>query len=115
MGDRAQIKFIFNDNKAVFFYTHWTGSELHHTLASALKRGESRWGDAGYLARIIFSEMIKNKVLDTTGYGIDLSKHGDIHTLITVNSKNKQVLFKGIEHSFKDFISSFYDKSNKEY
>lgn len=71
MGDRANIHFV-EENGSFYLYTHRHGSELGKVLASALDRGRSRWTDAPYLARIIFSEMIKGEVLETTGYGISI-------------------------------------------
>lgn len=70
MGDRANVCVIGEDVEKIFFYTHWCGSELPQTVADALSRGRMRWGDHTYLARIIFSEMIKDAVLKDTGYGI---------------------------------------------
>ena len=68
--DRGNIILKFHDGNKIYFYTHWGGSQLKNTLKNALKRGKDRWGDEPYLARIIFSEMIKDEVLKNTGYGI---------------------------------------------
>ncbi|MHA2380893.1 MAG: hypothetical protein ACXADS_16610, partial [Candidatus Thorarchaeota archaeon] len=43
---------------------------LPATVAVALKRGETRWTDDVYLARIIFCEMVRGDVTGMTGYGI---------------------------------------------
>ena len=79
MGDRANSGVImrdFNSDGAkptvVFFYSHWGGSQIEETLADALDRGRGRWSDDSYLARIIFSEMIKDQILDDTGYGMSI-------------------------------------------
>jgi hypothetical protein len=92
MGDRAQIRFIFEDGKDVFFYTHWGAHELPEDLSNALRRGEDRWDDEEYLARIIFCEMIQSDVLGTTGAGIGTGVHGDLNRpLITVDTRTKTV------------------------
>lgn len=70
MGMRRNIAVDYGDNQKIYFYTHWGAAHLEQTLAAALIRGKSRWDDPPYLARIIFSEMIQDEVLDTTGYGI---------------------------------------------
>jgi len=70
MGDRGNIELTYKSGSQIYFYTHWTGSILNETLARALNRGKGRWNDESYLARIIFSEMIKDDVLDDVGYGI---------------------------------------------
>lgn len=76
MGDRRQIKLVYNGNDEqpageLYIYTHWHGSELELIVANALDRGRDRWTDETYLARIIISEVIKASGIDeTTGVGI---------------------------------------------
>lgn len=65
MGDRANV--LIED---VYLYTHWDGSELPFVVQKALKRGDDRWGDPQFLARIVFCEMVKDDPMGTTGYGI---------------------------------------------
>jgi len=98
MGDRGQVKFIFTsygkkkdkDKECVYFYTHWSASELEDTVRRALARRQ-RWDDDEYLARIIFSEMIKDEVDEEAGYGIGHSEHGGIWKLVTVNCNDQTV------------------------
>lgn len=81
MGDRGNV-LIGDLNSRVFLYTHWGGSILPQVVQTALQR-EERWGDAPYLARIVFAEMIRegmdlstrgqdiaNELMETTGFGI---------------------------------------------
>lgn len=89
MGVRYDIKLEYYDkgnevpqNDDIYLYSHWD-SDLGTKLASALQRGKARWNDASYLARIIFSEMIKDDVDGLTGYGIAPYSMGD--TTLTVN------------------------------
>jgi len=94
MGDRAQVKFIYNDKDLheLYFYTHWGGSELEDTVKSAIRRGEGRWFDDEYLARIIFCEMVMGDVMGETGFGIGFSEHGDLqHPVIIVDCFNQTV------------------------
>lgn len=70
MGDRANVHVVEERGGDIYLYTHWGGTELPATLASALERGRGRWGDESYLTRIIFSEMVKDDLLAETGYGI---------------------------------------------
>jgi hypothetical protein len=67
---RRNIRLNYGGPERIYLYTHWGAKPLEHTLRDALVRGRSRWSDPEYLARIIFSEMIKGAVLDTTGYGL---------------------------------------------
>jgi len=68
MGERNSI-YLMNDE--IYLYSHWDTAEgLRDILRSALIRGKERWDDRSYLNRIIFSEMIKDEVLELTGYGL---------------------------------------------
>jgi hypothetical protein len=86
MGDRAQIGIHdrtvkindFEEEIYVYLYTHWHGYKLLGVLKAALERGKDRWSDGEYLARIIFSEMVKDDIDGTTGYGVGTTIHGDI-------------------------------------
>lgn len=103
MGDRGNIIIEKENGPALFLYTHWTGSELPEILKAALTRGEPRWTDSAYLARIIFSEMIKDNVLEETGFGISTTE-GDGGTDIHVNVTKQTVSFMGETKSFRDYI-----------
>lgn len=126
MGDRANVRFIYDypkgglaegerrqrselpddpDQRAdIFFYTHWGGSELPRTVAEALKRGTGRWDDEAYLARIIFSEMVKDEVLQETGYGIAPYQPDNEHSIVEVDARLKTV--NGVP--FDQFITDPY-------
>ena len=98
MGDRAQVHVVANKNKEynhdVWLYTHWGGTGLPETVASAIGRGE-RWTDASYLTRIIFSAMIEGDIRGSTGYGIDNHQHGDVYRVITVDLDEQEVTVDG--------------------
>ncbi len=107
MGDRGNI--VFHEDYGdgvIYFYTHWSGSELPNIVASALSRGENRWDDDIYLARILFSELIKNDVLDETGYGI-YTKQGDGGTEVFVYASEKEVEYNGERLSFDSFVAKY--------
>lgn len=126
MGDRGNVRFIYDFPKAgvtegetklrselpddpeqradIFFYSHWGGSELPQIVADALKRGESRWDDEAYLARIIFSELVKDEVLEPTGYGIAPFQPDNEHPVVEVDARLKTV--NGVP--FTDFVADPY-------
>lgn len=93
MGDRGNIAVQFDGKKTkrVWFYTHWSGSELDQTIAAALERGKSRWTDGSYLARIIFCELVKGNEMDTTGFGISLNAGDNEHAFRVVDLKSQTV------------------------
>lgn len=110
MGDRANIAIkqeVKSDEPVyIYFYTHWTGSELPVILQSALKRGRSRWGDDSYLNRIIFSEMIQDSVLDETGYGISTSLGDNGHEIIYVDHEAMTVTIGDKKWSFEEYLKA---------
>lgn len=116
MGDRANIIMEMPTgygegeipNGQIFFYTHWDGSELPAILQSALARRQ-RWDDESYLARIIFSEMIKNSVGDETGYGISLRESDNSYAFLRVNTEKKTVTVDF------DPVRKYTDVPNKTY
>ena len=91
MGDRGNIAIKYQEGQKIYFYSHWGGSELAQTLKRALEHGRSRWDDESYLARIIFSEMIKDEIDGTTGYGIAPFEIEKGSPLFTVDTKEKTV------------------------
>jgi len=104
MGDRAQVKFI-TESKEIYFYSHWNGSNLEEVVVAALERGNDRHHDPEYLARIIFCEMIKDEVLETTGFGIGFAQHGDVRRVIIVDCDNQEVtFFNGTIKTFSEII-----------
>lgn len=103
MGDRGNVQVKENaEDNGVFFYTHWSGSDLPKIVSAALKRGQGRWGDTPYLARIIFCEMVKDEVLDETGFGISTSEC-DSGPLVIVNDGAQTVTIGDIRWSYKEF------------
>lgn len=75
----------------IYFYTHWNAELLPQVIKDALTRGKDRWGDESYTARIIFSEMIKDEVLELTRYGITPYEIDPQYPTITVNLEHQLV------------------------
>lgn len=90
MGDRANVA-IRNPHEdgMVFLYTHWGGYELPRVIQDALKRGRDRWDDAPYLARIVFSEMVKGQENENTGFGISTGICDNEHPIIVLDTEFK--------------------------
>lgn len=106
MGDRGNICMLMSDRNKVYFYTHWHGSELEEILISALTRGEPRWHDEHYLARIIFSEMIRNDVGGLLDFGISTYVRDNQHPIYYVDVENQKVTVDGESYAFEEFIES---------
>lgn len=90
MGDRGNIV-VRGPYGDVWFYTHWYGTDMKYILQRALARNQ-RWDDAAYLARIIFSELIKNDVDGETGYGISTHMLDNEHGILVVDVPNQKVV-----------------------
>jgi len=104
MGDRRQVV-IEDEDDVVYLYTHWDGYRLVDVVKSAMKRGNSRWADAPYLTRIIFSEMIKDDVNGETGYGISSKYMDSERDDIIINITEQSVKIGQSVKSFEEFIS----------
>lgn len=93
MGDRGNIV-IEKDGSCfpapVFFYTHWSGSEMKPLLQAALVSGKSRWNDSQYLARVIFCELLHGDK-NITGYGITTRICDNSHPLLCVAMEERKV------------------------
>ena len=110
MGDRGQVELVSYEG-SVFLYTHWGAEGLPWVVAKALDRGRGRWGDDEYLNRIIFSEMIKDEVLEETGYGIGLCLHDDLWRVVRVDHTDNTVTVSdgssGPVLTFEQFIEIY--------
>lgn len=72
MGTRGNIR-VHNGDKTrgVIMYCHWDAdTAIPEAVKTGLKRGESRWSDHVYLARIIFTDLIRDDLDSLTGYGL---------------------------------------------
>lgn len=109
MGTRSNIRLTYSDRNKVVFYQHWDGDTLSDVLKAALKRGKERWDDAPYLARIIFSEMVKDDIEGLTGWGITTEVQEENWFTLDVNLEEQMVEWvdrggKGHCLSFAEFI-----------
>jgi hypothetical protein len=120
MGDRANvaIKQRTKDTREpeyIYLYTHWAGSFLPAIVQMALERGQSRWGDTAYLTRIIFCEMVKDDLMDTTGYGISNSIPDNEHDIIYIDDDRQNVTIGEKSWSFEEFINIDIEKLLENY
>ena len=68
----ARINFVFDDgtDSLVNLYSHWGESNWKDDLVGALIHAQPRKGDYSYFTRMVISHLIKDYVLDETGFGI---------------------------------------------
>lgn len=68
----ARINFVFKDgtDSSVVLYSHWGQTEWETDIAGALQHARPRWTDSSYATRMMISYLIKDQVMDETGFGI---------------------------------------------
>lgn len=68
----ARINYVFKDgtDTSVVLYSHWGQYEWQTDIANALQHAKPRWGDAAYGTRMMISYLIKDNLMDETGFGI---------------------------------------------
>jgi hypothetical protein len=95
MGDRGNIYFVDQhrgkERIGMYMYSHWGGSVIPSVVEAALRRGRERWGDSQYLARIVFCELIKDDVMETTGYGLSTRVGDNEHAIVRVDDVDQTV------------------------
>lgn len=101
MGNRANVEIQYEAGQSIFFYSHWDATGVDKIVINAIQRGKGRWSDESYLARIIFCEMVKNSILDETGYGISPDEYETGSPKCVVNMASKTIIMtNGIKRSF---------------
>ena len=69
MGARSNIVVQEQDGARIWLYGHWMGEDSINVVRDTLAKRD-RWDDSPYLARMLFSEMVKGSIDETTGFGI---------------------------------------------
>lgn len=84
MGDRGNIVVRSGDGD-VWFYTHWSGSEIGERAKAGLLAGKGRWDDPPYLARIIFNALQEDD-RGETGFGISTRMQDNEHPILVIDT-----------------------------
>ena len=99
MGVRTDIKLVYEKQSKIYLYSHWDEAEtLKETIKDVLKR-KLRWDDNAYLARMIFSAIVKEDIDGETGYGISLEPMGDSEVVVDLVKQTVDGM------SYDDFIN----------
>ncbi len=75
-------------------------------LRRALHRGQERWSDPSYLARIIFCEMVVGNEMELTGFGISSTEMGASKHILVDTDKQTVSIDDYTPISFKDYVAS---------
>ena len=70
MGARCTFVFKQKEDLGVALYSHWGEDSMHVDLALALQHATVRKGDTEYYTRMAISHLLKDSILDETGFGL---------------------------------------------
>jgi len=109
MGARCTFIFKQQENLAVALYSHWGEYEMYKDLAQALQHAAVRKGDTEYYTRMAISHLLKDSVMDETGFGLyacnpNMSMDFVDHPILIDLQKNTVSDETGT-HSIDSFIS----------
>ena len=112
MGDRKNV-FVDTDlnGKGVYLYTHWGGRKLPEIVQTALKK-KWRWSDPHYLSRIIFCEMVKDDLMNETGFGISSELTDYNKDTIKVLTDIQEVHIGKKEWTFEEYVEDNLENIN---
>ena len=110
MGARCNFVFKQSEDQAVCLYSHWDEDHMYELLAAALRHAQPRiqMGDIAYATRMAISYIMKDQILEETGYGItamDPSDQGFLDHPITIDFTDMTVGSGEDWHSINDFIN----------
>ena len=70
MGARCTFVFKQSEDLGLALYSHWGEYDMHRDLAAALQHAAPRSGDESYYIRMAVSHLLKDSILDETGFGL---------------------------------------------
>jgi hypothetical protein len=70
MGARCTFIFKQSEDLGVALYSHWGEYDMYTDLAQALQHAAPRKGDKEYYTRMAISYLLKDSILDETGFGL---------------------------------------------
>ena len=76
----------------VWYYMHWGGDSYVDKVKAAIRK-EWRWTDHGYLARIIFDELVAGNSGTETSFGISTQMADNEHPILVVDGPGQRVFF----------------------
>jgi hypothetical protein len=96
MGSHANVCVVQHPGHGLpatklFLYAAASGSRLPEVLRQALIRGQEHWTNEPYLARIIFSEMIRDQVESPDGFGISVYMIDHEYPILVVDCLTRTV------------------------
>ncbi len=107
MGARCTFIFKQKEDLGVALYSHWGEYDMYTDLAQALQHAAPRKGDVEYYTRMAISYLLKDSILDETGFGLYACNPNDLGFMdhpILIDLTNNTISHDDVNH--KD-IDSF--------
>jgi len=114
MGARCTFVFKQKEDLAVALYSHWGEDSMYEDLARALQHAAVRKGDTEYYTRMAISHLLKDSILDETGFGIYACDPNDLGFMdhpILIDLTNNTISHDTVNH--KD-IDSFINYNSPD-
>jgi len=108
MGARCTFIFKQSEDLAVALYSHWGEYSMHMDLAQALQHAAVRNGDTEYYTRMAVSHLLKDSILDETGFGLYACNPNDLgfadHPIL-IDLTNNTITDETGSHDINSFVN----------
>ena len=108
MGARCTFIFKQKEDIAVALYSHWGEYEMHRDLALALQHAAVRKGDTEYYTRMAVSHLLKDSIMEETGFGLYACNPNDLGFMdhpILIDLTNNTINDETGSHEIDSFIN----------
>jgi hypothetical protein len=108
MGARCTFIFKQKEDIAVALYSHWGEYEMHRDLALALQHAAVRKGDTEYYTRMAVSHLLKDSIMEETGFGLYACNPNDLGFMdhpILIDMTNNTISDETGSHEIDSFIN----------
>jgi len=108
MGARCTFVFKQSEDLAVALYSHWGEDSMHSDLAHALQHAVVRKSDTEYYTRMAISHLLKDSILDETGFGLYACNPNDLgfadHPIL-IDLTNNTITDETGSHDIDSFVN----------
>ena len=108
MGARCTFIFKQKEDIAVALYSHWGEYDMHRDLALALQHAAVRKGDTEYYTRMAISHLLKDSIMEETGFGLYACNPNDLGFMdhpILIDLTNNTISDETGSHEIDSFIN----------
>lgn len=107
----ARINFVFKDGTGVatVLYSHWGQDSWQTDLADAILHAAPRHTDSSYGTRMMISHLLKDSIMDETGFGIYAINDSNVdlgEQTIVIDFTNKTVT-DNVSVNWDKFVSAY--------